>query len=74
MIVNKFSVDLPFRMNPTLCFSGPGEEREKCYPLVENNLLAHLQGHVRRDQKPFSTIERARVAKPGYDMIRVGRL
>lgn len=50
MIVNKFSVDLPFRMNPTLCFSGLGEERKKCYPLVENNLLAHLQGHVRWDQ------------------------
>ena len=74
MIVNKFSVDLPFRMNPTLCFSGLGEERKKCYPLVENNLLAHLQGHVRRDQKLFSPIERARVAKPGHDTIRIGRL
>lgn len=43
VIVNKFSVDLPFGMNPTLCFSGLGEERKKCYPLVENNLLAHLK-------------------------------
>jgi hypothetical protein len=72
MIVNKFSVDLPFRMNPTLCFSVLGEERKKCYPLVENNLLAHLQGRVRRDQKLFSAIEHARVAKPGHDTIRVG--
>lgn len=74
MIVDKFSVDLPFRMNPTLYFSGMGEERKRCYPLVENNLLAHLQGHVRRDQKLLLAIERARVAKPGYDPIRVGRL
>ncbi len=74
MIVNEFSVDLPFRINPTLCFSGVGEERKQCYPLVENYLLAHLQGQVRRDQKLFSAIERARVAKPGYDTIRVGRL
>ena len=74
MIVNKFSVDLPFRMDPTLCLSGLGEERRKCYPLVKNNLLAHLQGHVRRDQKLLSPIERARVAKPDYDTIRVGRL
>ena len=74
MIVDKFSVDLPFRMDPTLCFSGLGEERKKYYPLVENNLFAHLQGHVRWDQKIFLVIERARVAKPGYDTIRVGRL
>jgi hypothetical protein len=74
MIINKFSVDLPFRMDPMLCFSGLGEARKKCYPLVENNLLAHLQGHLRLDQKLFSLIERTRVAKPGYDTIRVGRL
>lgn len=50
MIVNKLSVNLPFRVNPMLCFSELGEERKTCYALVENNLLAHLQGHVRRDQ------------------------
>ena len=74
MIVDKFSVDLPFRMNPTLCFSGLGEERKSCYPLVKDNLFTHLQGHVRRDQKLFSEIERASVAKPGYATIRVGHL
>jgi hypothetical protein len=74
MIVNKFSVNLPFRMDPTLCFSGPREEKKKCYQLVENNLLTHLQRHVRRDQKLFSAIERARVAKPSYDTIRASRL
>lgn len=68
MIVNKSSIDLPFGVNPTLCFSVLGEERKKCYPLVENNLLAHLQVHVRRDWKLLSAIERARVAKPGCNM------
>ena len=48
--------------------------KKKCHPLVENNLLAHLQGHVRWDQKQFSEIGRARVAKPGRDTISVGHL
>ncbi len=68
MIVNKFGVDLPFGMNPMLCFLlRARREKKKCYLLVENDLLAHLQGHVRWDQKMFSTIKRARVAKPGCD-------
>ena len=50
MIVNKLSVDLPFRVDPIMYFSGQGEERKTCDPLVEDNLLAHLQGHVRWDQ------------------------
>ena len=74
MIVNKVSVDLPFRMNPTSQLSGLEEGRKKCYPLVEDDLLAHLQGHMRRNRKLFSAIERARVAKPGCDTIRAGSL
>ena len=38
-----------------------------CYLLVENNLLAHLQGYMRRNQKLILAIERARVAKPGCE-------
>jgi hypothetical protein len=67
MSVNKASVGLPFGMNPMLRLSGPEEERKKWYPLVENDLFAHLQGHMRRDQRLNSTIERARVAKPVCD-------
>ena len=39
-----------------------------CYLLVENNLLAHLQGYMRHNQKLILAIERARVAKPGCEM------
>ena len=65
MVVYKLSIDLPFGMNPTFHLSELRNEKKSYYALVENNFLAHLQEHMRRDQKLVLAIERARVAKPG---------
>ena len=66
MVVYKLSIDLPFRMNPMFRLSELTNEKKNYYALVENNLFAHLQEHMRHNQKQVLATERARVAKPGH--------